>query len=51
MQHRLKPAARSTWTRIVAAELLDELDIAMHDAIAALHVPLRRDARQMSTVC
>jgi hypothetical protein len=47
MQHLLKSASGAADARIVAAELLDELFVAVHDAVAALHaglggIPLRR---------
>ena len=39
-QHRLKPASGATRARIVAAKLLDELFLAVHDALATLHACL-----------
>jgi len=42
-QHRLKPAARPARAEIVAAELLDQLDIAVHDALASFDTGFRRE--------
>jgi hypothetical protein len=38
MQHRLKPASGAARTRVVATELLDELLVAVDDALAASDV-------------
>jgi hypothetical protein len=43
-QHRLKFAPRSTWTKIVAAKLFDELDVAMDKAQSALDARLGWEA-------
>jgi len=43
MQHFLKPAARATDARVVAAELLDQLFVAVHDAVAALDAGFPRE--------
>jgi hypothetical protein len=45
MRHFLKPASRAADTAIVAAELFDELFVAVHDAVAALDVRLGRESR------
>jgi hypothetical protein len=42
-QQRLKPAAGSTDTGIVAAELFQQFFVAVDDAIAALHVRFGRE--------
>jgi hypothetical protein len=42
MQHVLKSASGTARAEIIAAELLDELLVAMHDAIAAPYVRFRR---------
>jgi hypothetical protein len=44
MQQVLKPAVRATRARIIAAELLLKLLVAVHDAISLLHVGFRREA-------
>jgi hypothetical protein len=36
MQQVLKPASGAAWTQVIAAELLDQLDIAMNDASSTL---------------
>src|SRR6266540_5165998 len=36
MQHRLKASCRTTGTRVVAAEPLDQLLVAVHHAVTAL---------------
>jgi hypothetical protein len=41
MQHFLKAAAGTADAGIVPAELLDQLFVAVHDAVAALDVRLR----------
>jgi hypothetical protein len=38
MQHALKSPSGATWAQVVAAEFLDELDIAMDKPLAALDV-------------
>jgi hypothetical protein len=38
MQQRLKPTSRPARAQIVAAELLDQLDVPMDEALAALHL-------------
>jgi hypothetical protein len=38
MQQVLKPASRAARTQVVAAELFDQLDIAMDDASPSLHM-------------
>ena len=52
MQQALKPASGAAWTQVVAAELFDQLDIAMNDTPSTLDMgfrgeglpPLTRDA-------
>ena len=41
MQQRLKPAARPTWTQIVAAELLCQLDVAVDEPAPTFDMCLR----------
>jgi hypothetical protein len=41
-QHALKPSFRAARAQIVAPELLDQLLVAVHDAIAASHAGFRR---------
>jgi hypothetical protein len=41
MQHRLKSASGAAGAEVVAAELLDELLVAMHNAVAAPDAGLR----------
>ena len=43
MQQRLKAPPGLAGTQVIATELLDELDIAPHSAIAALHVGFAGD--------
>ena len=43
-QHRLKPEFRTARARVVAAELLKQLDVAMHDSQPALDLRLGREA-------
>src|SRR5689334_7405863 len=40
MQQRLKSRSRAAWAQIVAPELLEKLDVAVHDPAAALDVGL-----------
>jgi len=40
MQQRLKSRSRAARAQVVAPELLDQLDVAVHDANAALDVRL-----------
>jgi hypothetical protein len=42
MQQALKPLSGATWTQIVASQLLDQLDIAVDEAAAALHAGFGR---------
>src|SRR5260370_31136458 len=44
IQHRLKAAPRPARTQIVPTELFDQLLVAVHDALPALHARLRREA-------
>jgi len=41
MQHRLKAAAGATGAEVVAAELFDQLDIAVDDPVATLDLAFR----------
>jgi hypothetical protein len=41
-QQALKPASGAAWAQVIAAELLDQLLVAVHDAIAAADAGLRR---------
>jgi hypothetical protein len=41
MQHALKSSSGAAGTQIVATELLDQLDIAVDEALAALHPAFR----------
>jgi hypothetical protein len=43
MQQILKPASGAARTQVVAAELFDQLDIAMDDAPSALDLGFRGD--------
>jgi hypothetical protein len=43
MQQLLKPAFRSAWARIVAAELLEQLLRAVDEPMTALHAGFRRE--------
>jgi hypothetical protein len=38
MQQALKPASGAARTQVVAAELFDQLDIAVNDASSTLHM-------------
>jgi hypothetical protein len=42
MQHVLKSASGTTGAQVIAPELLDQLFVAMHDAIAAPDMRFRR---------
>jgi hypothetical protein len=44
MQQFLKQPPRTTWAQVVAAELFAQVDIAMHDAVAAFDFGFRREA-------
>src|SRR5215213_3396535 len=44
MQHFLKPPRGAAGTEVVAAELLEQLLVAAHDALAALHARLGRES-------
>jgi len=37
----LKPASRATWAKIIATELLDQLDITVHNPVATLNARFR----------
>jgi hypothetical protein len=40
-QQRLKPASRAAWAQIVAAELFDQLDVAVNNAVSMLDARFR----------
>jgi hypothetical protein len=44
MQQFLKPVAGTAWTWVVAAELLDQFLVPVHDAVAALDAGFGREA-------
>jgi len=41
MQQVLKPASGATWAQVIAAELFDQLDIAMDDTPSAFDMSFR----------
>ena len=43
MQQALKPASGAAWAQVVAAELFDQLDIAMDDTPPTLNTGFRRE--------